>query len=1267
MMKHKTPLLLSSLILIAGGCAGAPAKAPEGASVVLPAGYAHAFQVDATGDARDAVKAYVDLVRAAAPARGDRWQVPAIEASVDALAGRTMPALGLGARDAGLAFRTAESDAIAKGLAQAESEAQGPFARGLVARGLETMALRRGDAAEAERQRTARGCVRDAVVVGPTTWAPVTGVEDADPLTAADARLEPAYARSGAFAGQAHPVEARAQGCGVALSQETWRPGVRHVVVDVEVPRAQTVGLVLRAHGAAILSAGGVFVTQRPFELGDGEAARFATVQSTAGTLRLVARVGAARDDESLEIDAFGADGAPLKAHAPAIGSKGTVHLENLAAVDLARSTGTDAPRVPDEMLLAAAASMASGSPREAERALWGVADKADARPDLALLYGRAVDSARDLSPATRAERERSAMERVLEAWPASWEATVEHAVLAGVRKGRDEADIEALRDLDTSRARAGAKAAALASPGVLDAFEAFTAGGEHLFDRALAALDRAQRALGKTAIVADADDAVTPRVGAEQVSVACDPARVTDQDTLECTDALRATGDRQAEWRELARLRALLGAPQRFLNIEIRDAGPDAAVAARAFTAMTPADRTLAGLGLLAGSLDAKDARARFLQLATTARDAPGAIDPLVRAAGEELPGDLDATAERLAADDRAKPLVPNSATAVLAHTERYEISADGLLHWILFDVRRVSGTTDVEENAQAAAPSIWGRATVRAVRRRILKKDGRILEPERTPHASQEHADLSQLEMGDAVEAVYEGWSTPGDTGDLGIDTPDLLPERTAVHDATLELRVPKAVKGSLWSHALLGPAAERADGDTRVLTWHVADKGARRIEDGVPRMDRNVGVSFSTAQWDGVARALRESIAALDEHDPEIAAWALEAAGRTDKTPGGGELSPRETVDAVVAAAGKALREADPGTLSDYGGGIASVQTQTARTFLSSHDGSRSWLILRSLRELGIPSDLVVAENDPFSADPAFPAHFGRFTHPLVVAHVPADAPGVSSDMWIDADVSGPPLPAGRVSPELRGRMALRSDGDIAPLATPGNSGDERDEVDVRLALDPQGNARGTFSVMLRGRDAQELSEALFRIVGAERQRALRDVVLAWLPWANVDAVQLASTEGSWQVSLRADVSVSGYAQLEGAKTWLLPGLDTLHRAWPRARVSSLAATFATRAGRESALAVGAAVQYHVHRRVELPKGATVARMPGPLEVKAKLIDASRKLDVTGDGSVLEDDFVLDVSTGTVPPAEYDAFVGATHTADDGFLAAVRVTVP
>jgi hypothetical protein len=92
----------------------------------------------------------------------------------------------------------------------------------------------------------------------------------------------------------------------------------------------------------------------------------------------------------------------------------------------------------------------------------------------------------------------------------------------------------------------------------------------------------------------------------------------------------------------------------------------------------------------------------------------------------------------------------------------------------------------------------------------------------------------------------------------------------------------------------------------------------------------------------------------------------------------------------------------------------------------------------------------------------------------------------------------------------------------------------------------------------------------------------------------------------------------------------------------------------------------------VQYHFHRRVELPPGARVARMPGPLDVKSPLVEASRRFAVgNGSGatgsSVLEDDFVLGVATGTVPTTDYPAFVANAHATDDGFLASTRVSIP
>jgi hypothetical protein len=221
-------------------------------------------------------------------------------------------------------------------------------------------------------------------------------------------------------------------------------------------------------------------------------------------------------------------------------------------------------------------------------------------------------------------------------------------------------------------------------------------------------------------------------------------------------------------------------------------------------------------------------------------------------------------------------------------------------------------------------------------------------------------------------------------------------------------------------------------------------------------------------------------------------------------------------------------------------------------------------------------------------------------------------------------------------------------------------------ERDEIDIRLVVDEKGDAKGTITVLLRGYSAQNLSEALVRIVGLERQRALRGIALGWVPFATVEKVELSSSEGSWQVAMRAELSAPAYAQLEGTKpesrTWVLPGMDPVHYVFPRPFVTTLSSTYATQAARESALAINHATQYHVRRRVELPASAQITRLPGPFEGKGPLLNASRKLSVAA--TAIEEDFTLDVTTGTVPRDKYDAFVAAAHHVDDAFRASTRV---
>jgi hypothetical protein len=452
-------------------------------------------------------------------------------------------------------------------------------------------------------------------------------------------------------------------------------------------------------------------------------------------------------------------------------------------------------------------------------------------------------------------------------------------------------------------------------------------------------------------------------------------------------------------------------------------------------------------------------------------------------------------------------------------------------------------------------------------------------------------------------------------------------------------------------MWSHPLLGAAAEKKTGDQIERVYRLADAKPRRIEDGVPPLERSVAVSFGTQTWANISRALEEQIRSLEETDPFVARWIDEAAG-DDKKPS------RALVERIVSAVGKKLKLAGGGELSDVAAMYSDgPQRSTARAMLETKQGSRTWLVYRALRALGVSADLAIAETEPYTTAKNFPVHAGRFRHPLVVAHLG----GTDGDVWIDADVDGPPLPPGRISPELRGRTAMLAGGKLVTVE--GTATDSLDEIDVRLALNDKGDATGSFTILLHGRPAQALSEAFETVVGTERREILRSVVLAWLPWADVEEVALSSTEGSWEIALRATIKINGFGRPEGkdGRVWVLGGLEPVHMAG-RGGVGTLGATYASRGARQSALSIDAPMQYHVHRKVELPAGVTVSREPAIVDVRDPHLSASRK--GTYKGSVIEEDYRLNLPTGTVDADEYQAFVERVHVIDDGFMAGIRV---
>jgi hypothetical protein len=1264
--------------LTALACAGPPASPSEGRAEARPlaSALADAFAEEAHGRDDAATSRYLAVLERAAASRPDVWQVLYARAALDALVSRSVAALSPSTSHSALVYRTAdptlvrgdnlaaeehESGSIAYGLSQAYAQAAGPFVKGVIAERMVELAMFRGDASGAARWREASGCAREATVVGPLDWAPLSGVVGPDVLAAFDTPLAKGYPGPGAFAPVLAPVVERGHGCSIDLAAESSNAGVRDVVVDVVVKKAGRIGLALRSSARATLRVGGQLVLDRPYDLGGGDVTRFGWAEVGIGTVRMVARVGVDQEGESLRISAWDVDGAPLEMRAPRPGE-----AANVRALGGEQAFYPEAA-APAEELAVALAALAMGDSHAAEYLLEKDGAAATAPPDLSLVYGRAVLDARDVSIVRRVERARSAYERTLAVWPDAWEAIADHAWVTGETHGPADARFAELGDLAASRLRAGSPKSF-----VLDAFEVATAARAHLFDHSHVAAARIGDRDRRTALMVEIDSAAEGRSAADQVTYDCaaHPGSAHARDSFACYHALRGIGDLRGALAELERLRAVYGGVDLFLPATLSDALAigDQRAAESALSDELPAEITLSALFGVLSLTPAEHARGpdvhdRLLGAIVRAHDAPIAVGPLFHALGDDPTLRFAGLAESARQGEGANTPLAGAATLVLRHTERYDIASTGVVHAVVYDLRRVNGTTDVDENAQASPPQITGRTALRVLKRRILKQSGVVVEPDPNPGASQGHADLAQLETGDSVEAIYEAWSVPLETGEIGIDTVDLLPERTAVHEAEVEIHAPSGLSLSLWSHPVLGAPTRTANGGETVLRWTLKDHVARRVEDATPKMDRSVAVSLSTSRWSEVARGLRESELARVDRDPAVLAWAASVVKDAKAE------SDHDKVDALVTAVGATVREGDPGELSDILYGHATgPQTSTARGILSDHEGSRTWLIVRALRAIGVPCEVVVAENEPWSAAADYPPHLGRFVHPIALAHVKGG--GTVADVLIDADVSGPPLPAGHISPELRGRFALHEDGRIAPLPTESTDG-ERDEVDERLAVDEHGDARGTFTILLRGHDAQEIAEALEKTVGDQRERALRSIVMAWVPYANVDSIELSSSEGSWQVALRAEVTIGGYAQRDGSsagrtETWSLPGLEPIHYVYPRSSSSTLSATYASEGARESALAVSHAVLYHAHRRVELPPQTTVTRAAAPFSVATGPLTAAREIHVTvGAAPVIEDSWTLGVPTGTVPATGYAAFVDGAHRADDAFLASTRVT--
>lgn len=1235
--------LFSVLALV--GCPGneGPRTARPGDSNVLATRVAAAVKAEATGSAADAYTAWMSVLSESREVTGTPGARDATLAALDALTGREVFGLEPLGSEIGLAQRI--PDGMAKVAAELDATldspaGKDPMVRSYAALARVRLAMVKGDGAGVVKARRASGCATEATIVGPFPGAVLGPLVDAGPVDGGN--IAATYPKSAPLAITPSTMTSAGRGCEIDITGSNKASGLRYAVVDVEVKSPQTIKIGLDTSLPAKVFVGGKQVVG--FSYGEliRRTARFGNVQvQAAGTVRVVVKL-AAYSNENVEIFALGEDGSPLTTHAAPVGNAPTASIGQVFPEPAEKPLDS-----PEGHVSHALGLYASGDVRLAEATIADVGKGDKASPAAALVYARTLVYARDIPVHRRLERQRAAYDAVLASWPNAWEAIVGRANIVALQRRGGAGEVEAIADARTRRDKGNVDP-------LVDAYLTIVGDGIYgVREDSLARFMGKQKGtfvgyrLGRFA-AKETDD--------QQLKADCDPAR-PDLGRFDCASARFAVGDHKGVLQEIQRLRVLSAEPKLATEWEISTTLKTGGVAPAKtlYDAADPSDRSMrvataiapagaAGLTWLRQQIRTIEGDARSLLDVINARRAAGDTT-----SGAPPAGAYDTKTRALVAEDRKKPAHPEVGTLILEREEKYDLEADGFLHATVYDVRRLQGTQDVESNAVAYVASTSGGIGYmsRSVHR-IFKSDGTIVEPDRIA-AAQAGAELSQIEPGDYVELVSEGWFLPRADGAMDLDTSDLLPGRTAVAHATVAFTAPGSIPLQIWTHPELGKGSKSGDTTTYTLNNH----DVRRLEKGQAPIDAQVALRMGTWGWERLGRDARESVLADEERLPEVSAWIASAVGK--------ERAP--TVDLLVRLS-KAAKKALPrvGYMPLGIGGLGGPQTYDARTVLLDNQGSRVELVKRALDELGVKTDVVWAETLPYSSDPKMVARPWRFSsppHAILVAYVAAKEGAAVEPVWLDLDVDGAPPPPGRTSPELRGRMAITTKGEV--ISIPANPVQEPDLATIDVTVDDTGRGKGTFALMLRGRDAQDLSSILEEEAGEDREDALRAYVLAWVP--NADVVEPKASAETYQVLLTAKIEIPSMLTPDGTKL-ALAGTPPLHSG---ANARTMGASYAGQAKRTTALTIKDAIQWAIHRVVRLPAGTAISTPLPAVDVKDKAtgLEATRKVKV--DGATVIDDFAFSLPTGVVAPTAFDAFSAIGRQVDDGFMSVVRVASP
>jgi len=497
-----------------------------------------------------------------------------------------------------------------------------------------------------------------------------------------------------------------------------------------------------------------------------------------------------------------------------------------------------------------------------------------------------------------------------------------------------------------------------------------------------------------------------------------------------------------------------------------------------------------------------------------------------------------------------------------------------------------------------------------------RTLKPDGRSLEPESID--GKDAVSLPGVQVGDLVEYEYllahasRGPGQPGFTAGAFYFQIARQPNARS----TYVVIAPKGAGMKVDAHNVVAPQPT-LEGDLEVFR-HEERRVPPYIPEPVGPPSGNewlpfVSVGAGQTGNTGVVTAYADAFLDRGTATHEVRAFAKAAAA--DKTG-------IEAVRAVYVAVMDKLSGRDAGL------------PVSASASVAQDRGSRSWLLLSSLRALGFDARLAAVR--AFTADPApylFPT---EALLPYVCVRV---ALPDGRAVWLDPLVRYAPFDE---LPEfaLGGRDAFlfpEPGKPLEQLKTPPVKEKATKEVRLTMTLAEDGVLSGQGEETYAGFDAAQLAEALESISPDQRDQALQSALSRYFGGADLSDLQVdAKRQVGGTVTVKYRFVARRFGRVEGDGRLVLGALTYPHMLGRR---------FLNTSSRVTPLFIDGSETTHTVATVTLPKGYALSSPLGEVKLAGPAGRFVRREKQTGDVLQIEEDYRLEQAR--VPPKQYEDF--------------------